>query len=152
MSNTMLVYVCMASIIVALLLIWFIPLEIVTIVGFCLIGFGLGPIYPLTVALTPKLVPARIVPSAIGFVVSISIVGLAVFPWLAGILSQNVGIWSLLPYNIAIMIVAIGLWWLLFHGKREGTGATGQAQADHAFPGAEKVLPHDADRVREDAR
>jgi len=152
MSNTMLVYVCMVSIILALLLIWLIPLEIVTIVGFCLIGFGLGPIYPLTVALTPKLVPARIVPSAIGFVVSISIIGLAVFPWIAGILSQNVGIWSLLPYNIALTVVAIALWWLLFHGNREGTGVTDQGQADHAFPGAEKVRPHDADRVREDAR
>ncbi len=152
MSNTTLVYVCMGGIIVTLLLIWFIPLEIVMIVGFCLIGFGLGPIYPLTVALTPKLVPARIVPSAIGFVVSISIVGLAVFPWIAGILSQNVGIWSLLPYNIALMVVAIALWWVLFRGKGEDTGVTGQAQEHHAFPIAEKVLPHDVDRVREDAR
>ena len=152
MSNTTLVYVCMASIILALLLIWLIPLEIVTIVGFCLVGFGLGPIYPLTVALTPKLVPARIVPSAIGFVVSISIIGLAIFPWIAGILSQNVGIWSLLPYNIALTVVAIGLWWLLFRGKQEGTRVRDQAQVDYAFPGAEKVRPHDADRVREDAR
>ncbi len=152
MSNTTLVYVCMICIIFALLFIWFLPLEIVTIVGFCLIGFGLGPIYPLTVALTPKLVPARIVPSAIGFVVSISIIGLAVFPWIAGILSQNVGIWSLLPYNIALTVVAIGLWWMLFRGNRAGTGIRGQGQADHAFPGAETILPHDADHVREDAR
>ncbi len=152
MSNTTLVFICMVSIILALLLIWFLPLEIVTIVGFCLIGFGLGPIYPLTVALTPKLVPARIVPSAIGFVVSISIIGLAVFPWIAGILSQNVGIWSLLPYNIALTVVAIGLWWMLFRGNRAGTRIRGQGQANHASPGAEIVLPHDADRVREDAR
>jgi fucose permease len=152
MSNTTLVYVCMGSIILALLFIWFLPTEIVTIIGFSLIGFGLGPIYPLTVALTPKLVPARIAPSAIGFVVSISIVGLAVFPWIAGILSQNVGIWSLLPYNIGLMVVAIALWWLLFRGKRDESDVRDQVPSDHAFPIAEKVLPHDAGRVREDAR
>ncbi|GAC1552248.1 MAG: hypothetical protein NVS4B1_15140 [Ktedonobacteraceae bacterium] len=152
MSNATLVYVCMICIILALLVIWFIPLEIVTIIGFCLIGFGLGPIYPLTVALTPKLVPARIVPSAIGFIVSISIIGLALFPWFAGILSQSVGIWSLLPYTIALTVVAIVLWWMLFRGNREGSSVIDQELANHAFPVAEKVLPHDADRVREDAR
>ncbi len=151
-SDTTLVYVCMAVVILALLLIWFLPLQIVMVVGFCLIGFGLGPIYPLTVALTPKLVPARIAPSAIGFLVSVSIIGLAVFPWTAGILSQNVGIWSLLPYNVALMVVAIALWWMLFRGNREGAGVKGQAQVDHAFPVSEKVLPHDAGHVREDAR
>ncbi len=153
MSDTTLVYVCMAVVILALLLIWFIPLQIVMVVGFCLIGFGLGPIYPLTVALTPKLVPARIAPSAIGFLVSVSIIGLALFPWFAGILSQNVGIWSLLPYNIALTVVAIALWWVLFRGNREGAGnAKGQAQEDYAFPVSEKALPHDAGHVQEDAR
>ena len=151
MSNATLVYVCMASIILALLLIWFVPLAIVTIVGFCLLGFGLGPIYPLTVALTPKLVPARIAPSAIGFLVSISIIGLAVFPWIAGILAQQVGIWSLLPYNIALTLVSIALWWLLFRGKRAGSDTRDRALAHDAFPISEKVLPHDGDRVREDA-
>ena len=151
MSDTTLVYVCMASIILALLLIWFVPLAIVTIVGFCLIGFGLGPIYPLTVALTPKLVPARIAPSAIGFLVSISIIGLALFPWIAGILAQHVGIWSLLPYNIALTVVSIALWWLLFRGKSKGIASTNQEQADHAFPIAETALPHDVSHVREDA-
>ena len=152
MSDTTLVYACMASVILALVLIWSIPLEVVTIVGFCLIGFGLGPIYPLTVALTPKLVPARIAPSAIGFLVSISIIGLALFPWIAGILSQNIGIWSLLPYNIALTVVAIVLWWVLFRRNRESTDVKDSGQVDHAFPAAEKVLPHDAGHVREDAR
>ncbi len=152
MSNTTLVYVCMASIILALLLVWFIPLEIVTIVSFCLIGFGLGPIYPLTVALTPRLVPARIVPGAIGFIVSLSIIGLAVFPWIAGILAQHVGIESLLPYNIALTIFSIVLWWMLFRGKRVDFAVKDQEQVHDAFPISEKVLPHDASHVREDAR
>ncbi|GAC1400576.1 MAG: MFS transporter [Ktedonobacteraceae bacterium] len=116
-SNTMLIYGCMANVIVSIGLIWLIPVEIVAAVAFCLIGFSLGPIYPLTVALAPKLVPARIAPSAIGFLISISIIGLALFPWFAGILAQSVGIWSLLPYNIVLTLVMIGLWWGLFRGN-----------------------------------
>ncbi|GAC1393850.1 MAG: hypothetical protein NVSMB38_23720 [Ktedonobacteraceae bacterium] len=123
-SNTALIYGCMASTIIGILLIWLIPSGIVAAAGFCLIGFSLGPIYPLTVALTPKLVPARIAPSTIGFLVSISIIGLALFPWFAGILAQRVGIWSLLPYNIALTIVMIGLWWGLFRGD-------GTSQSSH---------------------
>ena len=122
-SNTLLIYGCMASVILVIVLIWLIPLEIVFAVGFCVIGFSLGPIYPLVVALTPTLVPARIAPSAIGFLVSISIIGLALFPWLAGVLSQNVGIWSLLPYNIALTIVMFILWWTLFARERQRTFA-----------------------------
>ena len=152
MSNATLVYMCMVSIILALLLIWFVPLTIVTIIGFCLIGFGLGPIYPLTVALTPKLVSARIAPSAIGFLVSISIIGLAVFPWIAGILSQHIGIWSLLPYNIALTVISIALWWMLFRNKRASSDIRDRELARDAFPISEKALPHDGDRVREDAR
>jgi len=118
-SNTTLVYSCMTSIIVGIVLIWLVPLGIVAALGFCLVGFSLGPIYPLMVALTPKLVPSRIAASAIGFLVSTSIIGLALFPWIAGILSQHVGIWSLLPYTIALTIVMLGLWWMLFRSREQ---------------------------------
>jgi fucose permease len=118
-SNTTLVYGCMAGILVCIGLIWLVPSEVVAAVSFCLLGFCLGPIYPLMVALTPKLVPARMAASAIGFLVSTSIIGLALFPWLAGVLSQNVGIESLLPYNIALTLVMLGLWWSLFHKGRD---------------------------------
>ncbi len=120
-SNTNLVYGCMASIIIGVLLIWLVPLGAIAAFGFCLIGLSLGPIYPLTVALAPKLVPTRIAPSTIGFIVSMSIIGLALFPWIAGILFQDIGSWSLLPYNIALTIVMICLWWGLF--RDEGRSA-----------------------------
>ena len=151
-SNTALVYGCMVGILVCIGLIWLVPSEVVAAIGFCLLGFSLGPIYPLMVALTPKLVHSRMAASAIGFLVSTSIIGLALFPWLAGVLSQSVGIWSLLPYNIALTLVMFGLWWVLFRGKREGTDATDQEQADRAFPISEKARPHDVGHVREDAR
>jgi fucose permease len=105
-----LMYACMTGIVFGLLLIWLLPFAATATLGFCFIGFSLGPIYPLTVAITPKLVPTRIGPSAIGLLVSVSILGLALFPWAAGVLAQVVGIWSLLPYTLVLTIVMFGAW------------------------------------------
>jgi fucose permease len=111
-----LMYACLAGIVIGLLLIWLVPLGVTAALGFCFIGFSLAPIYPLTVAITPKLVPARLGPSAIGLLVSVSIIGLAVFPWIAGVLAQVLGIWTLLPYTLALAIVLLGIWGYL--GRR----------------------------------
>lgn len=116
-----LMYACITGIALGLLLIWLVPLGVTAALGFCFIGFSLGPIYPLTVAITPKLVPSRVGASAIGVLVSVSILGLALFPWAAGILAQALGIWTLLPYALGLTIVLIGLWRYL---GREA-GATG---------------------------
>ncbi len=114
-----LVYICMIAVGIGLLLIWFIPGEIITVLALCLIGFSLGPLYPLTVAITPKLVPAALGPSAIGVLVSVSILGIAVFPWIAGVLAQFVGIWTLLPYTFGLTLLMIALWRGLGYGEQE---------------------------------
>jgi fucose permease len=108
-----LMYACMAGIVIGILLIWFVPLAATAALGFCFIGYSLGPIYPLTVAVVPKLVPARLGPSAIGLLVSVSIFGLALFPWIAGILAQEIGIWSLLPYTLILTVMMFGVWHML---------------------------------------
>ncbi len=119
MDTRELMYACMAGIVVGILLIWLIPVGATAALGFLFIGFSLGPIYPLTVAITPQLVPARVGPSAIGLLVSVSILGLALFPWLAGALSQEVGIWSLLPYTLSLTAVMLCLWFgLARHASR----------------------------------
>jgi fucose permease len=109
-STKALMYACMLGIAIGLLLIWLVPLGAIAALGFFFIGFSLAPIYPLMVAITPKLVPARLGPSAIGLLVSVSIIGLALFPWVAGILAQGLGIWTLLPYTLVLTIILIGLW------------------------------------------
>jgi len=113
MSTKGLMYSCVTGVAIGLLLIWFIPAGAMAAVGFCFIGFSLGPIYPLTVATTPKLVPARLGPSAIGLLVSVSIVGLAIFPWVAGVLAQTLGIWTLLPYALVLTVGMLAVWYLL---------------------------------------
>ncbi len=113
MSTKGLMYFCVTGAAIGLLLIWFVPASAMAAVGFCFIGFSLGPIYPLTVAITPKLVPARLGPSAIGLLVSVSIVGLALFPWVAGVLAQTLGIWTLLPYTLVLTVGMLALCYLL---------------------------------------
>jgi cyanate permease len=55
-------------------------------------------------------VPARLVPSAVGFLASFGSMGAALFPWLAGNLAQAIGLWSLMPYVIALVVILSGLW------------------------------------------
>ncbi len=93
-------------------------------IGLLLIGFSLGPIYPLTVAIIPKLVPAYLGPSAIGVLVSISIIGLAICPWIAGILAQFLGIWTLLPYTLALTLIMLALWRTLLNHANQSLDIT----------------------------
>lgn len=117
LSNVGLIYLCMAGILVGVLIIWLLPFALFAAIGFCFIGFSLGPIYPTTVALVPNLVSSRLVSSAIGFLVSLSILGIALFPWLAGILAQGIGIWSLLPYTVMLTALMLVSWWVVFRGS-----------------------------------
>ncbi|HEY3994010.1 MAG TPA: MFS transporter [Ktedonobacteraceae bacterium] len=105
-----LMYACIVGIVIGSLLIWLVPFGVAAAFGFCFLGFSLAPIYPLTVAILPRLVPERLAASAIGLLVSVSIIGIALFPWAAGILAQIIGIWTLLPYILALALVMLGFW------------------------------------------
>ena len=108
-----LMYTCMGGIVLGILMIWLIPGVVASAVAFCLTGLSLGPIYPSTVALVPDIVPSRMVSSAIGFLVGLSILGVALFPWIAGTLAQYTGIWSLLPYSVGLTVIMLALWWTI---------------------------------------
>jgi fucose permease len=101
---------CLLGVIAGVLLVWLVPAEAVSAVGLCFTGFCLGPIFPTTISLTSELVSGRILASAIGFLSSMGSVGVAFFPWLAGNLAQQFGLWVLLPYVIVLTVVMIGLW------------------------------------------
>lgn len=107
------IQVCIAGVVAGVLLIWLVPLNGVSAIGLCLTGYCLGPIFPTTIALTSRLVPARVLPSAIGFLASLGSMGAALFPWLAGNLAQFIGLWALLPYVIFLTLVMLCLWILL---------------------------------------
>lgn len=109
-SVATLMYALIAGAILSLLIIWLIPSGIVAGVGFCLLGLSLAPVYPLTVALMPRLVPERLVPSAIGLLIGVSISGLSFLPWLAGALAQLQGTWTLMPYLLVLVLILLAFW------------------------------------------
>ena len=101
---------CLVGVVIGGLFVWLLPVYAVSAVGLGLIGFSFGPIYPTTIALISNKVSSRILPSAIGFMVSLGSVGAAICPWLAGMLAEHVGLWSLLPYVIGLTAVMLCLW------------------------------------------
>jgi fucose permease len=134
-------YACLAGMGGAVLVAWWGPGAGLAILGFGLLGFFLGPVFPTTVAVMPRLTPARLVPSAIGFLVGMSVVGGAVFPYVAGALAQGVGIGSLMPYLLVLVVLQTGGWWLIHRRMRTriqsgGSGDAGTAVSPAADPSA----------------
>ncbi len=103
--------VCIGAVAASALVIWALPWTPVAVVGMAVLGFFLGPIFPTTIATVPRLVPARLVPTAIGVLAATSLAGAAVFPWLVGASAQRVGLWSLLPWTAFCAALLGLLWW-----------------------------------------
>lgn len=101
---------CLGGVLVGVLLIWLAPNEAISAIGLVLTGFSLGPLFPTTIALMPDLVEPRLLASAIGFLASLGSLGGALFPWLAGNLAQQVGLWTLLPYAMLLACVMLCIW------------------------------------------
>lgn len=108
-------YLAIGGALLGLLILTTVPGVAADALGFGLIGFSIGPIYPTTVALVPDLVPARFVASTIGFLIGLSTLGIALFPWFAGTLAQYSGIWSLLPYTAVLALAMGAFWWGMAH-------------------------------------
>ena len=101
---------CLVGVVIGGLFVWLLPVYAVSAVGLGLIGFSFGPIYPTTIALISNKVSSRILPSVIGFIVSLGSIGAAICPWLAGMLAERIGLWSLMPYVIVLTAVMTCLW------------------------------------------
>ena len=100
---------CLVGVAAASLLTWALP-GAAAGAGLALVGFLLGPLFPTAMALVPTLTAPRLVPTAIGVLNGVSVVGGAFLPWLAGAIAEGVGIWTLLPYVVALGVLQLALW------------------------------------------
>ena len=100
---------CLVGVGAASLLTWALP-GAAAGAGLALVGFLLGPLFPTAMALVPTLTAPRLVPTAIGVLNGVSVVGGAFLPWLAGAIAEGVGIWTLLPYVVALGVLQLVLW------------------------------------------
>ncbi len=92
------------SIIVIGVVLMFIPLNLITIIGFILIGLGCAPIYPSIIRLTPELFGEENSQAMIGVQMACAYLGVLLMPPLFGVLADNFTI-SLLPIYLLIILI-----------------------------------------------
>jgi fucose permease len=103
-------YACLAGITSAVMLAWLAPSAALATAALVLLGFFLGPVFPTTMAIAPRLTQARLAPTAIGVMNAGSTAGGAALPWLAGVLAQATGIWALLPFGLVLAVLQFAVW------------------------------------------
>lgn len=103
-------FTCLFGVTAAALLTWIVPGTIAAGVSLVLFGFFLGPLFPTTMAVAPRLASPSLVPTTIGLLNGVSVIGGAVFPWLAGAIAGGVGNWTLPPYALALAVLQLVVW------------------------------------------
>jgi fucose permease len=110
LSASSMMYACLAGITVTAALGWLAPDAAVACVALGLLGFCLGPVFPTTMASTPRLTQDRLVPDAIGVINAASVGGGSVLPWLAGAIAQSAGMAVLMPFALVLGLAQFGVW------------------------------------------
>ena len=108
-TTASMIYACLAGITAAIALAWVSPAA-VACVAFGLLGFFLGPVFPTTMAIVPRLTQPRLVATGIGVMNGGAVIGGSALPWLAGTLAQNGGMWVLLPFTLALSVAQFAVW------------------------------------------
>src|SRR5262245_26882932 len=106
-----LMYASLAGIAISAAFVWLVPVAAAASAGLVVLGFFLGPIFPTTMAVVPQLTSERYVPAAVGVLNAGSVVGGSLLPWLAGVLAQGAGMWTLLPFTVALGVIQLAVWW-----------------------------------------
>ncbi len=108
-TTARMIYACLAGVTAAAALAWLSP-AVLACVALGLLGFLLGPVFPTTMAVAPRLTQARLVPTAIGVMNAAAVGGGSALPWLAGAIAQSAGMWVLLPFALTLAIVQFAVW------------------------------------------
>jgi fucose permease len=106
-----LMYICLVGVTAINALTWILPGRIAVTAGLVPLGFFLGPIFPTAMAMAPRVTTARLVPTSIGIMNAGSVVGGSALPWLAGAIAEGAGVWTLLPFTLALSLLQHVIWW-----------------------------------------
>jgi fucose permease len=107
-----LTFACLFGVAFATLLLWAAPVTAVAVAAFALLGFFLGPIFPTTMAVAPSFATGELAPTTIGVLNGVSVLGGALFPFLAGAIADAAGLWTLPPFVLALAVTQLAVWWL----------------------------------------
>jgi fucose permease len=108
-TTAAMLYTCLVGITVAATLAWVSP-TVLACVALGLLGFFLGPVFPTTMAIAPRLTQGRLVPTSIGVQNAAAAVGGSALPWLAGTITQGTGMWVLLPFTVVLALAQFAVW------------------------------------------
>ncbi|ORY07363.1 MFS general substrate transporter [Basidiobolus meristosporus CBS 931.73] len=109
------IYACLGFTILGLLLVWLLRSAAACGIGIFLIGYGLGPIYPTSIAVINDLLYSkRLQATAIGFITAFACCGNGLFSWLAGYLIGSYGYETFLPYEVGL-VLGIAVIWIILH-------------------------------------
>ncbi|ESK97816.1 hypothetical protein Moror_17245 [Moniliophthora roreri MCA 2997] len=109
--NVMFIYATLA--IGLELVVWLVPSLIGGGVAISLVGFLLGPMYPITINHAGRVLPRWILTGAIGWIAGFGQAGSAVIPFVTGTLAGKYGIRSLQPFLVSMMAAMTILWALV---------------------------------------
>jgi len=95
------------------IVIWQVPSLIGDGVAIGIVGMLLGPMYPIKMNHTGRVLPRWLRTDSIGWIAGFGTAGSAVLPFMTGALAQRFGIKSLQPLLISMMAFMIVLWALV---------------------------------------
>ncbi|KAF7351223.1 MFS domain-containing protein [Mycena sanguinolenta] len=95
------------------LIVWLVPSLIGDAIAVSIVGVLLGPIYPITMNYTGRVLPRWLLTGSIGWIAGFGQAGSAVFPFITGAIASKTGIKALQPLLISMMSFMIVLWALI---------------------------------------
>ncbi len=140
LSTGGMMYACLAGITATATLGWLSPTATATSAALVALGFFLGPVFPTTMAIAPRLTTPELAPTAIGVLNAGSTIGGAGLPWVAGAIAQASGIWTLMPYTLVLAVVQLAVWRPLAARIRVAPADPGPGPADPVGELSQPVL------------
>ncbi|KAI0741091.1 hypothetical protein C8Q76DRAFT_607788, partial [Earliella scabrosa] len=92
------------------LVVWFVPSLVGGAVAVSGVGMLFGPMYPLVMNHSRKVLPPWLLSGSIGWIAGFGQAGSAFLPFLTGAFASRFGIEVMQPLVVAMMSVMIALW------------------------------------------
>ncbi|KAI0631011.1 MFS general substrate transporter [Trametes polyzona] len=93
--------------------VWVVPSLIENAIAVAFVGLLLGPMYPILVNHSTKILPRWLLTGCMGYIAGVGQAGSAVLPFITGLLASRFGIASLQPFIVSMMSTMIVIWALI---------------------------------------
>lgn len=99
------------------LVVWLVPSLVGDSIAIAFVGLLLGPMYPIIMNQTRRILNPRILTGSIGWIAGFGQAGSALIPFITGTLAERFGIWSLQPLVVAMMGLMTVMWAMVPKGS-----------------------------------